>query len=139
MVALSPRLAAIVDALPLKAGMRVLEVGGAPGTAARAVAERVGADGHVLVIDRSPKGVAQIERLAAAEIAAGLLAVRCVAVEDFELEPGERPYDLAFAVRVGALDGRHPRAGELALPRLRAALVPKGRIYVDGGDPLREV
>jgi len=51
----------------------------------------------------------------------------------------EAPYDLAFAVRVGALDGRHPRAGRIALQRLRAALVPGGRLYVDGGEPLRVV
>ena len=85
---LSPRLVEIVDALPLRSGMRVLEIGGAPGAAARAVAKRIG-DGHVLVIDRSPKGVAQVERLAAAEIAAGRLSVRCVAAEEFEPAPGE--------------------------------------------------
>jgi SAM-dependent methyltransferase len=130
---LSPRLAAIVDALPLRPGLRVLEIGGAPGAAARVVAERVGPEGHVLVIDRSPRGVALTERLAAAEIAMGRLSVRCVAAEDFELEPGERPYDLAFAVRVGALDGRHVRAGVRARRRIRAALVPGGRLFVDGG------
>jgi SAM-dependent methyltransferase len=141
---LSPRLAAIVDALPLRPGLRVLEVGGAPGAAARAVAERIGtgvigAGGHVLVIDRSPRGVALIERSAAAEISTGRLSVRCIAAEDFELEPGEPPYDLAFAVRVGALDGRHPRAGVRARRRIRAALVPGGRLLIDGGDPLLEV
>ena len=136
---LSPRLAAVVDALPLRPGMRVLEIGGAPGAAARVVAEQVGEEGHVLVIDRSARGVAQVERLAAATIAAGRLSVRCVAAEDFTLEPGEQPYDLAFAIRVGALDGRHPRAGEEARRCVRAALVPGGRLLVDGGDPLREV
>jgi cyclopropane fatty-acyl-phospholipid synthase-like methyltransferase len=135
---LSPRLAEIVDALPLRRGMRVLEIGGAPGAAARAVAQRIG-DGHVLVIDRSPKGVAQVERLAASEIAAGRMSVRCVAAEDFELAPGEAAYDLAFAIRVGALDGRHPRAGEQAHHRIKAALVPGGKLLVDGGDPLREI
>jgi hypothetical protein len=56
---LSPRLAAVVDALPLSPGLRVLEIGGAPGAAARA--------------------------------------------------------------------------------RIAAALTPAGRLFVDGGDPLREV
>jgi SAM-dependent methyltransferase len=135
---LSPRLAKIVDALPLRRGMRVLEIGGAPGAAARAVAQRIG-DGHVLVIDRSPKGVAQVERLAASEIAAGRMSVRCVAAEDFELAPGEAAYDFAFAIRVGALDGRHPRAGEQAYRRIKAALAPGGKLLVDGGDPLREI
>jgi cyclopropane fatty-acyl-phospholipid synthase-like methyltransferase len=135
---LSPRLAEIVDALPLRRGMRVLEIGGAPGAAARAVAQRIG-DGHVLVIDRSPKGVAQVERLAASEIAAGRMSVRCVAAEDFELAPEEAAYDLAFAIRVGALDGRHPHASEQAYRRIKAALVPGGKLLVDGGDPLREI
>ena len=135
---LSPRLAEIVDALPLRQGMRVLEIGGAPGAAAQAVAQLIG-DGHVLVIDRSAKGVAQVERLAASEIAAGRMSVRCVAAEDFELAPGEAAYDLAFAIRVGALDGRHPRAGEQAYRRIKAALVPAGRLFIDGGDPLREI
>ena len=51
----------------------------------------------------------------------------------------ERPYDLAFAVRVGALDGRHPAAGRTALGRLRRALVKSGRLFIDGGNPLKEV
>ncbi|MCV7191263.1 methyltransferase domain-containing protein [Mycolicibacterium brumae] len=135
---LSARLAAIVDALPLRPGMRVLEIGGAPGAAAKAVAHRVG-DGHVLVVDRSARGVALIERNAAGEIDAGLLSVRCVAIEDFALEPGEARFDIAFAVRVGAFDGRHPRAGVLAKSRVAAVLAPGGRLYIDGGDPLKEI
>ena len=138
MSTLSQRLAAIVDALPLRTGMRVLEIGGAPGAAARAVAPRLG-DGHVLVIDRSERGVALIRNGAAAEMDAGRLSTRCVAVEDFELLPDEAPFDLAFAVRVGALDGRHPEAGEIALQRIAAALASSGRLFIDGGDPLREI
>lgn len=136
---LSPRLRAVVDALPLRSGMRVLEVGGAPGAAARAVAAAVGPSGHVLVVDRSARGVALVRRTAAAEIAAGLLSVRQVAVEDVELVPGEAPYDLAFACRVGVLDGRHPAAYDVALARLRSMLVPGGPVLVDTGDPLRQI
>jgi hypothetical protein len=55
------------------------------------------------------------------------------------LEADEAAYDLCFAVRVGALDGRHLAAGRLAVARIRDALTPSGRLYVDGGDPLREV
>ncbi|MGB4780063.1 SAM-dependent methyltransferase [Microbacterium sp.] len=138
MAALSPRLSGIVDALPLRSGMRVLEIGGAPGAAAKVIAHRLG-NGHVLVIDRSAKGVAQIERNAAAEIAAGLLSVRQVAAEDFELLPDEEPFELAFAIRVGALDGRHPRAGLAAKQRIAKALTPTGRLFIDGGDPLQEL
>ncbi|TKT75416.1 methyltransferase domain-containing protein [Aquamicrobium sp. LC103] len=136
--ALSPRLAAIVDALPLRPGMRVLEIGCGPGAAAHEVANRIG-DGHVLAIDRSAKAIAQATAALQEEIAAGRLSLRCSAAEDFELAPDEAPYDIAFAVRVGALDGRHPEAGRLARRRIAAALVPDGRLFIDGGDPLREV
>jgi cyclopropane fatty-acyl-phospholipid synthase-like methyltransferase len=135
---LSPRLATIVAALPLRPGLRVLEIGCGPGAAARAVARRIG-DGRVLAIDRSATAVAQARRAAAADIAAGRLAVRLAAVEHFTLEEGEAPYDLAFAVRVGALDGRHPEVGARALRRIAAALTPSGRLFVDGGNPLREI
>ncbi|MBR8743539.1 methyltransferase domain-containing protein [Nocardiopsis sp. MG754419] len=138
MSTLSPRLAAIVDALPLGSGLRVLEIGGGPGAAARAAAGRIG-DGHLLMIDRSAKSVALARRNAADEIAAGRMSVRQVAVEDFALLAGEAPFDLAFAVRVGALDGRHPKAGEAALLRIARALTSEGRLFVDGGDPLREL
>ena len=135
---LSPRLAAVVEALPLSPGLRVLEIGCGPGAAARAVAGRVG-NGHVLGIDRSSKAIAQAIAGSRVEMASGRLRFRQVAVEDFELEEGERPYDIAFAVRVGALDGRHPEVGRLARQRIRKALVKGGRLYIDGGDPLREV
>lgn len=133
---LSPRLRAAVDALPLRPGMRVLEIGCGPGAAARAVAVRIGA-GMVLGIDRSARAIALAERAGADLIAAGRLRLRCVAVEDFTPEPGEAPFDLAFALRVGALDGRHPAAGERALLRLRKVLAPGALLLVDGGEPLR--
>lgn len=139
MTDLSPRLREIVDALPLEPGLRVLEIGGGPGAAARAVAERLTGGGSILMIDRSATAIEQARRGSAELIAAGTLRLRQAAVEDFELEPGEEPYDLAFGIRVGALDGRHPAAGAVALQRLRAALKPSGRLFIDGGDPLREV
>ena len=135
---LSLRLAAIVDALPLKPGMRVLEIGGGPGAAARAVAARLG-DGHILMVDRSAKAVAQAREGSSTEIQAGRMSVRQSAAEDFRIGPGEAPFDLAFAIRVGALDGRHPRAGEKALKQIAAALKPGGKLYIDGGDPLLEI
>jgi len=135
---LSPRLAAIVDALPLRPGIRVLEIGCGPGAAAREIARRIG-DGHILAIDRSATAVAQARALSRKQIAAGVMSVRRAAIEDFALEPGEAPYDLALAVRVGALDGRHPEAGRIALQRIAKALASKGRLFIDGGDPLREL
>jgi cyclopropane fatty-acyl-phospholipid synthase-like methyltransferase len=136
--ALSGRLKAIVDALPLRPGMRVLEIGCGPGAMARAMARRVG-DGHVLAIDRSAKAIAQAKAASGEEIASGRLSFRQTAAEDFELTQGEAPFDIAVAVRVGALDGRHPEAGRLARRRIAAALKPGGKLFVDGGDPVREI
>ncbi|WP_027155408.1 class I SAM-dependent methyltransferase [Mesorhizobium sp. WSM2561] len=135
---LSPRLLAIVDALPLRHGMRVLEIGCGPGAAAREIVRRIG-DGHVLAIDRSAKAIAQAGAASRAEIAAGRLSFRQIAIEDFQLEADEKHFDIAVAVRVGALDGRHPEAGKIALQRLKAALTAQGRLFIDGGDPLREI
>ena len=61
------------------------------------------------------------------------------AIEHFELPPGVEPFDLAFAVRVGALDGRHPELQRDAVRNIRRALAPHGRLYIDGGNPLREL
>jgi cyclopropane fatty-acyl-phospholipid synthase-like methyltransferase len=131
---LSARLQAILDALPLRPGMRVLEIGCGPGALARAIAMRVG-DGAVLGIDRSAKAIA------AAEASGGPsgLSFRCSSAEAFRLAPGERPYDVAVAIRVGALDGRHPEIAAAALAAIAAALLPDGRLFIDGGDPLREL
>jgi precorrin-6B methylase 2 len=133
---LSPRLRAVVDALPLQRGMRVLEVGGAPGAAAREVADRVGPTRHVLVVDRSPTGIRRTEQTCREEIAAGTLSVLCAPVEEFFLPRGTAAFDLAFACRVGALDGRHPRLREAAHARIAAALIPGGMLYLDTGHPL---
>jgi cyclopropane fatty-acyl-phospholipid synthase-like methyltransferase len=135
---LSSRLATIIDALPLQPGMRVLEIGCGTGAAARAIASRVG-NGHVLGIDRSAKAIRQARAASRQEIADGRLSLRHAPVEDFELGPNEAPYDLAFAVRVGALDGRHPELFARARQRIAAALTPNGRLFIDGGRPLREI
>lgn len=116
-----------------------MEIGCGPGAAAREVAERVGPSGHVLAVDRSAKAIAQLTASAGDLIAAGRLTARQMAAEELALARGEDRYDIAFAVRVGAFDGRHPQAGAVALRRLGHVLVPGGRLFVDGGDPLREV
>jgi cyclopropane fatty-acyl-phospholipid synthase-like methyltransferase len=131
---LSRRLAEAVDALPLEPHLRVLEIGCGPGAAARAVAARLDT-GHILAIDRSAAAVARAQEACAEEIA----SVRKCAAEDFVPAPGEGPFDLVFAFRVGALDGRHPEAGRRAMARIAAALTPTGQVFIDGGDPLRKV
>ena len=135
---LSSRLLAIVNALPLRDGIRVLEIGCGPGAAAREIARRIGGR-HILGIDRSAKAIAQAHATSADEVASGRLSFRQASIESFELTPGEAPFDIAFAVRVGALDGRDPQAGLLAHARIRVALVPGGRLFIDRGSPLQVV
>ncbi len=136
--ALSARLAAVVAALPLRPDSRVLEIGCGPGAAARAVADRL-VTGSVLAVDRSAAAIARATAASARQLATGRLTLRCVAAEDLVLEPGEEPFDLVLAVRVGALDGRHPEAGARVLRRIAAATRPGARLFVDGGEPLREL
>lgn len=125
-------------ALPLRSDSRVLEIGCGPGAAARTIAARL-TTGHILAIDRSAAAIAQAEATSGEEIASGRMRLRRVAAEDFTLQADEEPYDLVFAVRVGALDGRHPQLGRLVLQRLAAATTAAARLFIDGGSPLHEI
>ena len=116
----------------------MLEIGCGSGAAAREIARRSG-DGHVLAVDRSAKAIAQARAASRTQIVSGRLSFRQVAAEDFELKLGDAPFDIAIAVRVGALDGRHPEAGRRARQRIAVALTSNGRLFIDGGDPLREI
>ncbi len=131
---LSDRLAKVLAALPLRPGMRVLDIGCGPGALARAMADRVGPEGHVLGIDRSARAIAQ-----ASVHAAPGLASRQGAAEALALGPGEAPFDLAVAIRVGALDGRHPAAGDAAMTRLRDVLRSGGLLVWGDAGTLTEV
>jgi cyclopropane fatty-acyl-phospholipid synthase-like methyltransferase len=135
---LSSRLASIVNALPLQPHSRVLEIGCGPGAAARTIAARLDT-GHILGIDRSAAAIVQAAAAATDEIRSGRMSVRRVAAEDFILQTDEEPYDIVFAVRVGALDGRHPEVGQRVLRRIAMATKEDARLFIDGGDPLREL
>lgn len=134
---LSKRLADIVNALPLEDGIRVLEIGCGPGAMARAISKRIG-NGHVLAIDRSPKAIQQAISSSRAEIETGKLSYRQVAIAEFELGPNEERFDIAIAVRVGALDGRHPEIEKLSLLKIAKVLTSTGKLFIDGGDPIKE-
>src|SRR5688572_33481750 len=97
---LSNRLLEIVEALPLKDGIRVFEIGCGPGAMAREISRRIG-KGYVLAIDRSAKAIQQATAGSKTEIASGKLSFRQCAVEEFELGRHEKPFDIAIAVRVG--------------------------------------
>lgn len=135
---LSERLSEIVKALPLKHGLRVLEIGCGPGAAAREISKILG-NGYILAIDRSAKAIQQAVAGSQTEIATGSLGFRHIAVEDFELGENDELFDIAFAIRVGALDGRHPEIETRALSRIAKVLKKEGRLFVDGGTPLKEI
>ncbi len=130
---------AIIKALPLRSGMRVLEIGCGPGVAAREVAHIIGDNGHVLAIDRSEKAINMAIKNSEKEIKSGRLCFFQIAIEDFELQPDEPLFDLAFAVRVGALDGRHPQVGKKALRQIAKVLKPNGKLFIDGGNPVKVI
>lgn len=131
----SSRIAEAVAGLPLKPHLRVLEIGCGPGVAARLVSRQL-TRGIILAIDRSQKAIDQARAGSTEELATGRLAFRCVAAEDFTLAPDEQNFDLAFAMRVGALDGRHPELERQALGRIKAALSPDGILIIDGAAPI---
>ena len=135
---ISKRLKVIVDALPLENGIRILEIGCGTGVAAREIVNRV--EGiYVLAIDRSAKAIEQAKKNAEKEIEKGKLNFLQSKIEDFELPANENPFDFAFAVRVGALDGRHPEIEKQALEKITTALKKNGEIFIDGGDPLKKL
>ncbi len=135
---LSNRLAYIVKALPLKQGLRVLEIGCGPGAMAREISKLIGT-GNILAIDRSAKAVQQAISGSQSEIESGILSFRQASIERFELEPGEKLFNIAIAIRVGALDGRHPEIEKIALNQIAKALTKKGKLFIDGGEPLKEI
>lgn len=110
-------------ALPIRSDMRILEIGCGPRPAARAVADRL-TTGHILAIDRSAAAIRQLAAGSSDQLVSGRLSARQVAIEDFVLAAAEDPFHLVFAIRVGALDGRHPRAGRAALARIADATIP---------------
>jgi len=136
--ALSPRLRSIVDALPLRPGLSVLEIGCGPGACCREIARRIG-HGFVLGIDRSAAAIAAARRTSQAEGAPEWLRFRHIAAEAYEALPSDPAFDVVFAVRVGALDGRHPQAGRMIVSRLAAVLSPHGAMYVEKEGKLVEV
>ncbi len=135
---ISQRLLDVINALPLHNGIRVIEIGCGSGSAAREIVSRL-ETGQVLAIDRSAKAIQQAIKSSQAEIASGRLRFLHATAEHFTLPKGERLYDIAFAVRVGSLDGRHPDMELIALENISRALTKKGRLFIDTGNPLQEI
>jgi ubiquinone/menaquinone biosynthesis C-methylase UbiE len=67
-----------LDALRLKAGDRVLEIGAGPGYVSFALAERVGSRGLVYALDRSAAALEHLERL---KVERGIVQIRTVVAD----------------------------------------------------------
>jgi 2-polyprenyl-3-methyl-5-hydroxy-6-metoxy-1,4-benzoquinol methylase len=135
---LSKRLIDIVNSLPLKEGVRVLEIGCGPGAMAREISRLIG-NGHIMAIDRSAKAIQQAISGSQVEIKTGNISFKQISIEKFELDSNEKPFDIAIAVRVGALDGRHPEIEKQSLLKIAKALTKKGKLFIDGGNPIKEI
>ena len=105
------RLASIVDALGIRPGDRVLEIGCGHGIAATLVCERL-VDGRFTAIDRSRKMIDAAMRRNAEFVAAGTAEFIVGDLEDVDL--GERRFDRILAARVGLFDREPERAHDLA-------------------------
>lgn len=135
---ISKRLLAIVNLLPLKEGLRILEVGSGTGSAAREICNRF-ENIYVLAIDRSDKAIEQSIKNSKEEIKSGKLKFQKAKIEEFELRE-EKLFDIAFAIRVGALDGRHPELEKKAKQKIKAVLKKSGKFFINvSDDSIREI
>ena len=94
--------------------------------AAREITNRL-EDGLVLAIDWSEKSIQIAKNSSMNWISSGKLKFRKVAIENFELKKDEKPFDLAFTMRDGALDGRQPKVGQVALRRIKMSLTKEDK------------
>lgn len=109
---MTERLRSVVDALDVRPGDRVLEIGCGHGVAASYVCERLGGAGAFTAVDRSPKMIAAAARRNARFVEAGLAEFLVADLESLDL--GDRRFDTIFAVRVGLFHREPARTRALA-------------------------
>lgn len=112
---------ALISALRLRPGMRVLDIGGGIGDPSLPIASIVGSDGHVISVDLSPK---MIEIAKDRARALGLHNVEFLlgTVEDLEMSAG------LFDAIVSRFALNFLRDMQTGLARLLELLVPGGRL-----------
>ena len=117
-----------LDALDLRPGQCVLDVGSGPGYVSERVAERVGPGGTVLALDRAPEALAYVERLRAER---GLTQIVPFLGDAAGAELGGHRVDAALVTMM-----LHHADDPEALLRSVAALLPPGaRAVVAEFDP----
>ena len=107
-----PRLAVAVEALDVRPGQRILEIGGGRGIAAWLVCARLG-DGRLVGIDRSATAVSASVRLNREAVDRGVAEFHQVSIADADPEL-LGTFDTVFCVNVNAFWTR-PAQRELAL------------------------
>lgn len=126
---ISKRLHDILVALPIEDGMHILEVGCGSGVLARAIVQQF-SNVSVVAIDCSAKAIQQLNALSLDEIKSGRLLFKQIAIEEF-VDVDGNTFDMVIAIRVGALDGRHPELELKALTNISHALKENGKFYID--------
>jgi cyclopropane fatty-acyl-phospholipid synthase-like methyltransferase len=123
-VAAGDRLRQVVEALGVRPGDRVLEIGCGHGVAVSEVCARL-VDGHVVALDRSAKMIEAARRRNRAHVDAGRAVLHAVALADADLA-GLR-FDRVFAVNVRALWS--PPEAARSLEIVRGLLAPGATLH----------
>ena len=134
----SERLQKLIDELPLQDGMRIMEIGCGSGSAAREILKRF-EKSYILAVDRSEKAISQAMKQSKKELSSGRLKLVRSAIEEIDPEMHAELFDLAFAIRVGALDGRHPKLEAAAKEKIRMFLKPTGKLFVEMENQMLEM
>lgn len=113
-----------LDALGLKPGDHVLEIGAGPGYMSLILAERVGRDGAVYAVDRSAEALSYLERLQAER---GIRHIRRIAADAATLEPADLRPNSALITMV-----LHHADDPAGILRAAARLLPADALAVIG-------
>jgi ubiquinone/menaquinone biosynthesis C-methylase UbiE len=113
-----------IEALRLKSGNRVLEIGAGPGYVSFVLAERVGPAGIVYALDRSADALDNLERL---QTERGVEQIRRIAVDAAALDPTSVQVDSALITMV-----LHHADDPAGILRNVARCVPPGAPVVIG-------
>jgi SAM-dependent methyltransferase len=119
----SERFVWAVDALDVRPGDHLLEVGCGHGVAVSLLCERL-TTGTITAIDRSPKMIEMATRRNREHVDAGRALFEAIALEDADL--GDRRFDKVFAFNVAPF-WQQP---ETALGAIRDHLSPDGAVYI---------